>query len=426
MKMILVPIGSHGDVHPFIALGMELARRGHQVLVLTNDHFQKLVEKARLTFVSLSTTEEFQELINHPDLWHPSRGARLLFGSLNRFPLRLVYERILEHYEPGHTVVVNSPLGLGARVAQDKFGVPLATVHIAPSSLPSVHLAPVLPVGALPSWSPRWLRRLAYWCGDRLVVDPLVCKELNRFRAELGLPPVYRIITRYWNSPQLVLGLFPNWFAPRQPDWPPQLQLTGFPRFDEATMTDMPAGLEEFLQAGEPPLIFTPGSAMTQGQSFFRAALEACQRLQRRGLFLTGYEDHLPSPLPESVQHFRYVPFSRVFPRAAAVIHHGGIGTTSQALAAGVPQLIMPMGFDQPDNAARVFRLGAGNMLYPKKFMGGNVAAALQPLLTASVRQRCQEIAGWFAGANPIGEACDWLEKLGQESAATAPAAGAI
>src|SRR5207253_413252 len=134
-----------------------------------------------------------------------------------------------------------------------------------------------------------------------------------------------------------------------------------------------------------------PGSAMKQGKAFFAAAVEACVKLGRRGMLLTRFPEQVPSPLPDGIRHFEYVPFSQVFPRAAAVVHHGGIGTTAQALAAAVPQLVMHMAHDQPDNAARVLRLGVGRPISPKAFRAPAVAKALHALSSSpEIAERCR------------------------------------
>jgi UDP:flavonoid glycosyltransferase YjiC (YdhE family) len=224
---------------------------------------------------------------------------------------------------------------------------------------------------------------------------------------------VRRFLDRWIHSPQCVIGLFPPWFSPPQPDWPPSVTLTSFPLFDEADLAELPADVERFLAEGEPPVVFTPGTAMKQGQAFFAAAIEACLKLGRRGLLLTRFPEQVPSPLPAGVRHFTYVPFSQVFPRAAAAVHHGGVGTTAQALAAGVPQLIMPLSHDQPDNAARVRRLGVGSSLAPHAFRGPAVAKALDGLIgSPEVAARCRDVAAKLRGADPFTEACRAIEGL--------------
>ena len=131
--------------------------------------------------------------------------------------------------------------------------------------------------------------------------------------------------------------LFPEWFAPPQPDWPNNLVQTGFPLWDERTDAGLAPEVKEFLDAGEPPIVFTPGSANIFGKRFFGAAIEACQRLGHRGILLTRFPEQIPDRLPSGVRHFDYIPFSLLPPKAAALVHHGGIGTTAQALAAGSP-----------------------------------------------------------------------------------------
>jgi UDP:flavonoid glycosyltransferase YjiC (YdhE family) len=277
-------------------------------------------------------------------------------------------------------VVAAASLAFGARIAQERLGIPTATVHLQPGVFRSTHLPPVLPGPPVPAWAPRPWKRFVYWAADRLVIDPALAPEINAFRTELGLPPVRRLFHGWWNSPQLVLGLFPAWFGPPQPDWPPQTVLTGFPLYDERGATEAPGELHAFLDAGEPPVVFTPGSAMRHGRAFFAESVAACGLLGRRGLLLTRYREQVPPDLPEGVRHFEYVPFSQLLPRAAALVHHGGIGTLAQGLAAGVPQLVMPMGFDQPDNAARVVHAGAGIRL-PKNASASALRGAISRVI---------------------------------------------
>jgi UDP:flavonoid glycosyltransferase YjiC (YdhE family) len=411
-KILLTPIGSHGDVHPFLALGLELARRGHEVLVITNPHFQQLVERTGLRFASLGTAAEYHQVIGNAGIWDPAEGFRVLAEYALKMG-RPLFDRITEHHEPGRTVVVHSPIGFGARIAHEMQGVPLVTVHLAPAGLRSVAHPAVIPGVWMPSWLPSPVKRLMFWYGDRFVVGQTLEKALNTLRADFALPPIRNPLAGWWNSPQRVLGLFPAWFAPSPPDWPSQTRLCDFPLFDERGLAELPTALESFLQAGDPPIVFTPGSAMQHGHRFFEAAVDACARLRRRGLLLTLHADHVPKTLPDTVRHFRYIPLSQVLSRSAALVHHGGIGTTGQGLAGGVPHLVMPMGFDQPDNAARLERLGVGESLHPRRFTGANVAEKLQRLLRPDVGQRCRELAGRLGKQGAVEKACGWIEECG-------------
>jgi UDP:flavonoid glycosyltransferase YjiC (YdhE family) len=414
VKLLVFPFGSHGDVHPFIGLSLALKERGHDVTCVVNSYFSELLRRTGLDFVEMGNGDDFLELAAHPDLWHPVRSFRYLmrFG-VGRY-LRAQYELVAERYVPGETIVIGNCLGFGLRFAQEKLGVPLVTVHLQPSVMWSEHESPALSKIIAGSRTPRWLKRLQYNLGERLVIDRASREATSEFREELGLPPLTRT-TRWWHSPECVLGLFPEWYAPPQPDWPPNVHLTQFPLWDEATVTSPQAELEDFLNAGEPPIVFTPGSANIQAASFFAAAAEACRRLDRRGLFLSKFAEQIPSDLPVGVKHFDYVPFSRVLPRAAAVVHHGGIGTTAQGLRAGIPQLIMPLSHDQPDNAARLKRLGVGDSLLPKRFRGAAVAGKLQRLLDSSdVKNSCSLAAERFAGVDPFAEACNVVDQFAQ------------
>jgi UDP:flavonoid glycosyltransferase YjiC (YdhE family) len=217
----------------------------------------------------------------------------------------------------------------------------------------------------------------------------------------------------WYFSPQLVLGLFPDWFAPPQPDWPANTRLTGFPLWDEGETTAIPSKVSEFLAAGEQPIAFAPGSANTDARLFFAAAIEACQHLSRRGILLSRYRDHIPKKLPGGVIHAEFVPFSHLLPSAAALVHHGGIGTCAQGLAAGVPQIVMPMAYDQLDNAARLNRLGVAETLPPKIFTGPNLTRGLGSLLSDSrVTERAKHWAAEISRHEPLVETCLQLEKL--------------
>jgi rhamnosyltransferase subunit B len=314
--------------------------------------------------------------------------------------------------------VVASSLALAAPVAQEKLGAPLVTVHLQPTAFRSAYeTPPLLPWGfshrrlRLP-WK-RFLDRLI----DALLLDPIFAREINALRGELGLAPVRRALFQWWHSPQRVLGLFPEWFAPPQPDWPPQARLTGFPLYDDAQQ-EIPGDAADFLDGGTPPIVFTPGSAMRHAKVFFAESVAACALLGRRGLLLTRFREQVPDNLPATIRHFDYLALSRVLPRAAALVSHGGIGTVAQALAAGVPQLVMPMAFDQLPNADRLEGLGVARSLSPKAYRSPAVARTLGDLLNSpEVAKQCKAIAGRFQGGNPLEEACLAVEELARETA---------
>jgi rhamnosyltransferase subunit B len=409
---LLTPVGSSGDVHPFVGIGRTLRARGHDVTLLTSEPFRRISERAGLHFVGTQSEEDFDRLTKDPDLWHGRKGMALVLRAVASV-LRADYARIAETYEPGRTVLVGHSLSFAARVFEEFNGAPAATVHLAPSVFRSDHQQPTYLPGVDPSRFPVWVKRTMWWLADRWLIDPTVVPELNRWRRELGLAPISRVFKDWVHSPRRAIGLFPEWFAPIQPDWPPQLRLTGFPLYDEPDEHTLSPGLREFLDRGSPPILFTPGSANRAASQFFLSALDATRRLGRRALFLTRYPEQLPTTLGSDGWHEPYVPFSRVLPRCAAIVHHGGIGTCAQGLAAGVPQLTMPLGFDQPDNTTRLWRLGVARWVRPKVFRGERVAAELAALLDDSrVTERCGRWAQEMRTNDPLTETCTTLETL--------------
>lgn len=414
MQVLLLTLGSHGDVHPFVGLALALRRRGHTPVIATNGHFETLVRGVGIDFLPIGSEAEYHELTADKDLWSPSRSFKVVFEAVAQ-SLRKGYEYVADFVarHGDEAVVVASSLGLAARIARDKHDFPMATVHLQPSVIRSLLDPPKLHGLFMPRWMPMWLKRGIWEGGDKYVVDPVIAPPVNSLRKELGLPPVKRILMDWWHAPDLVIGLFPEWYAAAPSDWPKQLRQTGFPLWDEQGVTPIEPALDDFLQAGDPPVAFTPGSAMVHGHEFFAAAAEACARQKLRGLLLTRKADQIPADLPAGVIHVPYAPFSDLLPRCAALVHHGGVGTAAQGLRAGIPQLIMPMAHDQPDNAARLGRLGVALSLSPRRFTARRVARALGALLgDANYRQRAREIARRFVGADPLNQTAELIERL--------------
>jgi UDP:flavonoid glycosyltransferase YjiC (YdhE family) len=320
------------------------------------------------------------------------------------------YEALAALARQPDSVLVTNPGVLAARLVQERLGTPTASLLLQPGLLPSSARPPEMPGGlTIPAWLPGPLRSL-YWLGVDAAGYALITRSLNRVRAGLGLPPVRRVF-RWWLSPDLVIGLFPDWYAAPPPDWPPQMRLAGFGRFDGAR-GELPEDVRTFCEAGPPPVAFTLGTGMRHAAGFFRTAVAVCEALGARGLLLTKYPDVVPARLPPGVRHCAFAPFRRLLPRCGAVVHHGGVGTTAAALQAGCPQLVLPMAWDQPDNAARVATLGVGLTLGPRRRGSGHLSRALARLLSPEVRARCRAVADRAAGdADGLEVAARWVEE---------------
>jgi rhamnosyltransferase subunit B len=415
MRLLLITLGSHGDVHPFVGIAQALKRRGHNVAVMTNPHFGPLVERAGIAFEPVGSVETFNRGLDDPDVWHPHKGpARVMHGVAET--LEETFNRTAE-IAPRMDAVVGSSLCLGSLSAAEKMGFPYATAHLAPICVRSTIELPTLPGGVNLSFMPAFMKR-KFWDGaDEWFIDPNIAPALNKLRTAHGLPAVKHVLGSHWNAPMLTLGLWPDWFGPRLPDHPDQLRLTGFPLYDEADITPISSELDAWLNAGDAPIAFTPGSAMKHGRSFFQSASDACVRIGRRGILLTRHDEQIPAKLPDGVIHVPYAPFGALLPRVAVMVHHGGIGTTAQCLRAGVRQCIMPMTHDQPDNASRCVKLGVARTLPRWRFSKRALARTLGQLLTdPNVARATQDIARRFhpdpAKPHPLDLTCQLIEEL--------------
>jgi UDP:flavonoid glycosyltransferase YjiC (YdhE family) len=406
MRVLLVTIGTAGDLVPFLALGKALQARGHDVTILGNGHYQPAIARAGLGLVEVCSAAEHRRRTEQRDRWTLRQsfqeGAVNLLEDLPR-----VYDAITAHYVPGETVVAAAGLMFGARIAQEKIRLPLATVHLYPMCFRSIS-DPAL----WPSWLPRAVPRLLYRWLDRQI-DKRLGAGINAFRSRLGLPAVTRVMKDWWHSPLCVLGLFPEWLAPPRADWPANSSVTGFALYDALEPFAAEKELDDFLATGEPPIVFSHSSAVRDARRFFADSVTVARNLKRRAILLTPRAEQIPAPLPSDVRHFPFVPHSRLLPHAAAIVHHGGIGTVAQALTAGIPQLIVPGFLDQPDNARRLRRLGVSATVRPSAYGSKKVSRTLLHLLQSSeVAARCREYAERCRESNGTEKACIVLEGL--------------
>ena len=184
---------------------------------------------------------------------------------------------------PGRTVLVGATIAFAAKIVSELDGIPLVTVHLQPSIFLSFHDAPVL-MGGMEGIKKRalWIRKLFYGLSF-LQIDRLLKRPLNHVRTKLGLHQPVRDIFKTWaSSPDLILALFPDWFAPRQPDWPKQALTTRFPLYDEEDSRPLGSAVSTYLEVGPPPVLLTPGFANMHAQNFLAAGVEACHRLGLR------------------------------------------------------------------------------------------------------------------------------------------------
>ena len=304
--------------------------------------------------------------------WTPVRGARAVLRTVATEFLQAHHAVIRRHHRPGRTVLVAHPLDFASRVLRDADrSTPMVDVHLAPAILRVPGAPPRLSRSGFEQWLPRPLLSMAIRAADRWILDPAVAPAVNRLREEYGLAPVRRLLDRWWFANETTIAMYPEWFAPEVTRHVPPIETVGFP------LEDADAG--EFDKPPGRPIVVTGGTANRHAAAWFRRVIEATGRIDRELWVLTRYPENLPGgKLPSHVRVEDYVPLGRLLPHCDAILHHGGIGTTSQALAAGVPQVIRPMAFDQFDNAERVERLGAGRHLRSDRHVGGLIEEVIK------------------------------------------------
>ena len=341
-RILLSTLGSLGDLHPIMGLALALQARGHDVALATSDFYRERITAAGLEFRPLRP------------LGHAGRPARPCGGfSIHatdrniccaRCSCRISREMYadLSQAAEGADFLISGEVVLAASLVSEKLRLPWAGAILAPFSFFSIYDPPPFPF--LPG-AARFTRAPPFIQRQLLAFGRLVTRSwnepINALRRSLGLRVSRDAILTDRFSPTLNLALFSKQLGRPQPDWPGNVVQAGFVLYDPAGDTRQEP-LEEFLSSGPPPITFTLGSAavMDPGR-FFEESAEAVRRLGTRGLLLMG-KNALPTRLPTELFAAEYAPYSSVFPRSSCVVHQGGVGTTAQAMRAGVPQLVMP------------------------------------------------------------------------------------
>jgi len=411
-------MGTPGDVQPFIDIGRALGARGHRATLIAHANFEPWAKRAGLEFLELGSEKEYRRLLDDKSLWEISKAHRVFAKRLVGPSTARLYRLIEEHHTPLRTIVAAQTFALGARIARDKLPIKLATIHRQPLSIRSVYGSTKSPYMFFPGWLPRPVKRFQFWLLD-MVLDHNFAPAVNALRAELGLEEIERLMKGWVHSPDLVLGLWPEWFAGAQRDWPANAKLVGF-NLQESQEEAPSAELMRFVEAGEKPVAFTIGSGMSHGRAFYHASVEACRQARRRAVIVTRQRDQLPEEIPSNVHYAPYAPYNWLLPRCAAVVHHAGIGTVAQALAAGIPQLCVPgLVFDTFDSADRLRNLGVSASVLFKNYDPLTANVALGDLLSKpGLQDRCREVAKRIAGSNAIADAASAIEALGSGNGA--------
>lgn len=414
-RIVLTTIGSLGDLHPKIAIALELRKRGHDVVFATHKEYQSKIEALGFEFHRMrpdnTALDDPQEMARMMDL---QKGSEYIVRKWVCPSLREMYADLMNSAKDADFIVAGEGVTAAPLVAE-KLGMRWASSAMAPISFFSAYDPPVLaPFPFLAK-----LRRFGLIVNRGVInfakfVSKSWAEPVHQLRRELGLPPLIGnpfIDDKF--SPYLVLALFSPVLAKPQPDWPTNTVMAGFTFYDGSQGgTELTPQLKQFLAAGEPPVIFTLGSAAVMAPgNFYQESIQAAKQLNRRAVLLIG-KNTPPENLSENILAVSYAPYSQIFPHACAIVHQGGIGTMAQALRAGRPTLVMPYSHDQPDNAARVERLGTSRTIPRKQYLASRVAKELRELLeNPSYVTKAAEIGRIIQAENGVGVACDAIEK---------------
>jgi len=414
MRWLLTSWGSHGDLHPFLALGRGLMSRGHQATLVGHPDWGAETEAAGLRFVSTGEPSRDDFIRDHPEVMSMKWGGLVSLHTLVNRAIAPGFDHTtaaLLAEARTHDVIVAHHFVFPAPVVAELTGLPWATVSLAPGVVPSAHSLPGANFGRAGRgfFGRGWNRFI--WSAGQMITRGMVDPAVNRLRAKHALPPIRDAIFEA-HSPDLNLQLYSGHFAPPPPDWSAEKRLAGFCYYDPPGAVLTPE-MEDFLNRGEPPVLFTLGSiAVQKPGAFFQSAVEALGNLGLRGILLIGPKKNRPAHLPDTVLAVPYAPYGLLMPRVRAVAHQCGIGTLSHTLRAGVPSVACPFAFDQPNNARRLEALGVAEVVLPHQHNARHIGQALRRLLDGDAPARAQRLGGLIRAEDGVAQACAILEEV--------------
>jgi rhamnosyltransferase subunit B len=420
LRIVLSNIGTLGDINPLIAIALELKRRGHVPVMALPAVFGPKIAPLGLEFHEVRPDIDPLNTVQAEMIYDVRKGTERGLREFLFPALRKTYDDLLDAAtKPERAgLLLLGELNYAGPLVAEVTGIPWASYVLAPLSFFSAYDPPVLPM------YPRLARADKTVPGMGQAIKRLVRfmsrkwpEPIYELREELGLERGKNPLFDAKHSPELVLALFSRVLGQEQKDWPEHVKITGFCYYDSDSGNGaLPPHLEEFLAAGEPPVVFTLGSAavMTAGR-FFEFSAKAAMKLGVRAVLLIGADvrNRPKQALPPTICVAEYAPYSKLFPRAALVVHQGGVGTTAQCLRAGKPMLIMPYSHDQPDNARRMQRQKVARVIQRANYTPVRVARKLQGMMEEPrFVLRAKLVAQRMEHEDGVRSACDALEEL--------------
>ena len=410
--VLIATLGSFGDLHPYLAIALGLKARGHFVTLASSSIYREKVESEGLRFVAIPP--HMTDMEHNPEVRRRAMatfdGTRYVVQEIFLPPIEEAYRILLDEARTAD-VLFGSLFALGLSLAAVKLNKPYLTSALQPAAVLSAYDPPLIPAMPFLPYLPRPVLEIVFQGLHKL--NSKLLDKAYALAAKEGLPAsaVPRLFGQ--SSPHGNLNLFSRHFMAEQPDFPQPATMCGFPFYDklDAANAGLEPGLEAFLEAGEPPYVFTLGtSAVLDPGRFYEEAQVAVNRMGKRAVFLVGrlnYEQFRALG-NDRIYIAQYAPHSQLMPRGAVTIHQGGIGTTAQALRSGRPMIVVPFSHDQPDNARRCVRLGVGLSIPRSRLNAGRLEEALRA--AAACVERAQAMGTLIRSEDAVAVACEKIE----------------
>lgn len=371
-KILLVTHYTGGDVYPFLHIGKALVDRGYSVALFTHCIYEKQAKELGMDFVAWDTTEEYgiflEYILNSQEIFQNYQGVEDIYEYYwTAEEFRKEYEKILPYCRNPEEIVIvaRRDSSTAALLIAEKYHIPIMTVFVAPSYMNKLHTV-------------------------EAIFDEILTKQLNILRAELGIACVTS--WREWcNGVKHNIALWPEWFSGPTANWPPLVDCVGFPLRGAGSPDGLPKEVNDFLAKGEPPVLITTGSAIVLEERTYEDLINACNQLGYRAIIITKDKEKISPNLPSTIFWCDLLNLDKLIPKTKIIIHHGGIGTASAALCAGIPQLIMAHGMDRPFNASVLQQLGVGVFLPLLQWRLKFIVEAMKQLSGPEVHEACQK-----------------------------------
>lgn len=415
MRALITTIGSGGDIHPFLALARELIRRGHEVEVLANPHYEPLVRGVGARSRALGEEGDYTRFRDNPRVARLLRANRAIFRELILSSIAGTMAGVARSHAEFHPdVVVRHHISYGARWAGEGLGIPVVTGVLAPAfwlsreDPPEFERAPWLPDCG---WMPYRRARLAM---ASLLMRSVMDRRINERRAQLGLPAGRGVFREEARAGALVLGMWSPALRGACGDDPPASRLCGFCALD---LPEAPGEAEVLARArdlherGTPAVVVSFGTLIAHhARRLYEIGARACERLGVPGLLLVGNLENAPTGLPAGVTAHASASYARLLPWAGCLVHHGGVGTMGRAVVAGCPSVVVPHIADQHDNARLLRRAGVGVQVRRRSLSVGRLARAIRSAMALHAGAR--ELARRVGNEDGARAAADSVEGL--------------